>query len=279
MTQHHPRPARRPVRLKAILDLLKARDEIAVSTISARFGVSESTIRRDLQLLADQDLVTRRYGHALAMRLGDELPVKYRWSQHREEKSRIAQAAVRLIPRGSRTIGFTGGTTTTAVAALLAGRQQCTIITNAVNIAMQLANHPRTTVMLCGGLARPQSLELVGPFAEQSLKGLVIDVLFIGVDGISLEGGLTTHDPLEAKTNSVMIRQSAHVIVTADGSKVGKTLPASIASVSNITHLVTDDSADPVALDALRQSGVVVVVAAAGTERHPTSSPISDDTR
>lgn len=132
-------------------------------------------------------------------------------------------------------------------------------MTNALNVASELTLRPRLKLVLTGGGSRPQSYELVGPIAERTLGEFNLPVAIVGVDGIS-ERGLTTHDDVEAHTNAVMIRQAERVIVVADGSKVGRVCLARICALADIDELITDPSADPAALDAIRAAGVTVAV-------------------
>jgi DeoR family transcriptional regulator of aga operon len=212
-------------------------------------------------MLEDQRLLSRVHGGAVTHGVLYELPVRYRGGQRLEEKRRIAALAASRLPKGLLVLGLTGGTTTSEVAHCVSGRVDLTVITNALNIAMGLANRPRLTVVLTGGVARAQSYELVGKLAEQSLSRFSIDVAVVGVDGVSTEGGLTTHDEVEARTNAAMIAQSRRVIVVADGSKVGRAVPAQMATLEAVTELVTDGSAPPDSLRAISAAGVEVHVA------------------
>jgi DeoR family transcriptional regulator of aga operon len=191
-----------------------------------------------------------------------ELPVRYRGGQHREEKGLIARKAAELLPKGPLTLGLTGGTTTHLLARLLAERVDLTVVTNALNIAAELALRPRLKLVMTGGVSRTQSYELVGPIADQALQGLNMAIAVVGVDGISARGGLTTHDEIEAHTNASMIRRADRVLVVADGSKVGRTCLARICPITDVTTFITDDSADLDGVEALRRAGTHVIVAA-----------------
>ncbi len=147
------------------------------------------------------------------------------------------------------------------MARLLADRYELTVVTNALNIAAEVALRPRLKLVMTGGAARTQSYELVGPIAEQTLAGLNLKVAIVGVDGISARTGLTTHDEIEAHTNAAMIRQAERVIVVADGSKVGRVELARICPVEAVHALVTSADADPAELAALRVTGLAVHLA------------------
>jgi DeoR family transcriptional regulator of aga operon len=247
--------------MQAILETLSTSGRVQVAELADRFHVSPATLRRDLALLDEQRLLSRTHGGALAHDVAYELPVRYRDSQQRNEKRGIARTTLARVPSGPHVIGLTGGTTTSEVARALADRSELTVVTNALNIAMELALRPRLKLIVVGGVARAQSYELVGPWAEQTLAGLNIGTAIVGVDGISAVGGLTTHDEIEAQTNRAMIERAHRVIVVADGTKLGRSMLAHIAGLEVVTELITGPSADEGAVKALRDEGVPVTVA------------------
>jgi DeoR family transcriptional regulator of aga operon len=247
--------------VSSILERLAHNGSVDATELAKQFAVSPATIRRDLQMLDDQKLLTRKHGGAVVADETYELPVAYRGGQHREVKRAIARCAVARLPHGPLTIGLTGGTTTYEVARLVAERFDLTVVTNALNIGIELALRPRLKLIMTGGVNRTQSYELVGPLADNALAGLNIGVAIVGVDGISAHGGLTTHDEIEAHTNAAMIARAARSIVVADGSKVGQVFLARICPVGNVSELITDQSADPAALDLIRRSGTEVIIA------------------
>jgi DeoR family transcriptional regulator, aga operon transcriptional repressor len=250
---------KRAERVAAILDVLGQSGSLGVADLSERFGVSAATVRRDLQVLEEQRLLSRTHGGALAENVAYELPMRYRDGYARDAKRLIAREAVRRLPGGGCVVGLTGGTTTTEVARCIADRSDLTVVTNAINIGALLAVRPRAKLILTGGVARPQSYELVGPLAEATLGRLNIEVAFIGVNGIDAEG-LTTYDEVEAHTNAKLIERASRKIVIADGSKVGRVRLAHIAKLNEIDELITDESADPIELQSLRDAGLVVTV-------------------
>jgi DeoR family transcriptional regulator of aga operon len=250
---------KRTERITAILDHLAESGSLSVADLAARYNVSAATLRRDLQALEEQRLLSRTHGGALADNASYELPMRYRDAQARDAKRLIAREAVRRVPGGGSVVGLTGGTTTTEVARSIADRTDLTIVTNAINIAALVAVRPRAKLIMTGGVARPQSYELVGPLAEATLAGLNIEIAFVGVDGIT-ERGVTTHDETEAHTNARLIERARRVIVVADGSKVGRVRMAHIAALDSIDEFITDRSADPVAVQVLQAAGLVVTV-------------------
>jgi DeoR family transcriptional regulator, aga operon transcriptional repressor len=247
---------RQAERLGVILEELSNGGSVAVADLWPRLGVSAATIRRDLELLEEQRLLSRTHGGAVAQGVLYELPLRYKTARHHDEKRKIALEAAARVPEGTA-IGLTGGTTTTEVARMLVDRQRLTVVTNALNIASELAVRPNIKLVVTGGLARSESYELVGPLAEQSLAELHVDMVFIGVDGISATDGLTTHHEVEAHTNRALIERAGRVIVVTDGSKLGAVAFARICAISAVDELITA-GADPAAVAILREVGLAV---------------------
>jgi len=243
-----------------ILERLAQSGSVTVGPLAEALGVSSATIRRDLELLDSQRLMTRTHGGAVARGLLYELPLRYKAARHQEEKLRIARAAAEHVPDGSA-VGLTGGTTTTEVARAIADRPGLTIVTNALNIASELAIRPNLKLVIPGGVARSESYELVGPLAEASLQTLNLGVVFVGVDGIALAAGLTTHHDVEANTNRLLIDRAQRVVVVADSSKLERVTFARICGVDRVDVLITDDKAPAAVLEALEHAGVTTVIA------------------
>ena len=243
--------------MSVILEDLSDGGSVNVADLCQRLGVSAATIRRDLGLLEEHRLLRRTHGGAVSQGLLYELPLRYKSGRHQEEKRRIARAAAELVPEGAA-IGLTGGTTTTEVARALVGREQLTIVTNALNIASELAVRPNLRLVVTGGMARSASYELVGPLAEASLGDINLDLAILGVDGISAEAGLTTHHEVEAHTNLTMIERARRVVVVTDGSKVGHAAFARICEIGRVDDLITDIGADAEALAAIAGAGIAI---------------------
>src|SRR5665647_1829178 len=245
-------------RMGLILEELAGGGSVGVAEIAAKLGVSTASIRRDLQLLEQQRLLSRTHGGAVANSTAYELPLRYRGGRRRDEKRRIAAAAAARIGDDVASVGLTGGTTTTEVARRLADRQGLTVVTNALNIAAGDDELDVGAQGELGGAARSESYELVGPLAEATLEGMNLDLAVVGVDGITVAGGLTTHHDIEAHTNRVLIGRARHVIVVADGSKVGCLAFARICDVSSVHELITDASAPAPELQRLADAGIVI---------------------
>jgi DeoR family transcriptional regulator of aga operon len=244
-------------RLGAIMERLSLDGSVNVVEIARDLEVSAATVRRDLRLLEDQRLLGRIHGGAVPQGVLYELPLRYKSTRQPEQKRRIAREAATRVLDGWA-IGLTGGTTTTEVARALVDRPRLTVVTNALNIASEIAVRPNLKLVVTGGVARAESYELVGPIAEASLEGLNLDMVFLAVDGISPEAGLTTHHEIEAGTNRALIERAGRVTVVADSSKIGKVAFARICTVADIDELITDDGADRAAVAALEDRGVTV---------------------
>lgn len=249
----------RLVRQSEILDRVGDSRSIQVTELAASLGVSEATIRRDLQALSGSGLLLRTHGGAVANDVGDELPVRVKASRRQEEKIRIGRAGADLVDDGA-VVGMTGGTTALELARALSSRRHITVVTNAINIAAELTGSRGLHLVVIGGIAR-QSAELVGPAAEMMLAGYHLDVAFIGVDGLTAEHGCTTYDEMEAQTDRAFLRQARRAVVIADSSKIGVVRFAQITPLSQVDDVVTDRGGDPSRLDELRSAGVRVVTA------------------
>lgn len=257
---------KRAARLNAILDLLAADGEVNVDELVERFGASAATTRRDLDSLAEQRLLTRTHGGAVAHSVAYELPIRYKSHQRSQQKESIAQAAAGLVAPGM-VVGLSGGTTTTAIAAALAARDDLsvgpgiTVVTNAVNIAAQLATRPDIKVVVTGGVIHSRSYELVGPFVEQLLRGVRLDIAFIGVNGMDATAGATTQDEREAAVNRMMAERARRAVVVTDSSKIGMVAFAAVGGAELFPVLLTDDGAGAAALAELRAAGYEVLTA------------------
>jgi DeoR family transcriptional regulator of aga operon len=247
---------RRADRLDGILARLAAEGSVSVSELTETLGASPATVRRDLKLLEQQKLLSRSHGGAVRNGLLYELPVRYRGGRRAEEKARIADAAAERIA-DAQTVGLTGGTTTTEVAKRLRGRT-LTVVTNAINIASELVVSETIRLVVTGGVARPQSYELIGPLADRTLEDLSVDVVFLGVDGVNA-GGATTHDEIEAQTDRKLVERAGRVIVVADSSKIGRAALSRICALDEVDELITDADAPEPQLEPLRAAGVEVV--------------------
>ena len=245
-------------RFGRILELLARDGTVTVADLATELGVSDATVRRDLQALGEQRLLERSHGGAVAHGTAHELPVRYRTGRS-DEKRRIASAAAELVSDGVA-IAFTGGTTTTEVARMLVARQDLTVVTNALNIAVELAIRPNLKLIVTGGVARSASYELVGTLADATLRGLYVDLAFVGVDGVDAERGLTTQNEVEAATNRALMDRAKRTVVVADASKLGRVAFAEIAGIESADQLITNTGADDDEVERLRAAGLAVTL-------------------
>ena len=247
-------------RRRAILDLINREGRVLVADLAQQFDTSQVTIRKDLETLHVQGFIHRSHGGALPSREGaladPTLPEKEKL--HRKEKLRIAESAAAMVKEGDVVI-LDSGTTTTAIARTLRGFRRLTIITNAVNIASELAGSD-VEVILTGGTVRKNSFSLVGPIAEDTLRHLSADILFLGVDGFDVQYGLSTPNILEAKVNRVMVDVAKVSVAVCDASKFGRRSLALIVSPERLQHVITDNAAVKADVKALRKIGIEVTL-------------------
>jgi DeoR family transcriptional regulator of aga operon len=248
----------RKQRLNQIVAAVVEQVQVDVAALADRFDVSEATIRRDLQLLERQQLVSRTHGGASTHVAFNDLPLGYKASQESVQKRRIARAALQFVD-GARVIGMTGGTTVFEFARLLPGRTGLTAVTNALNVATSLVVHPGLRVFAAGGEVRASSQEAVGPSAEAFLGDYHIDVSFIGVDAVDPVAGCTNYDPVGARVNGVMCSRSRVTVVLADATKLGRTALAGVCEIREVDVLVTDDRASDAAVAAIERQGCRVL--------------------
>lgn len=257
----------RDARWKALLELLVERGRLDVEEAAAELGVSAATVRRDFDRLAEQQMLLRTRGGAVVHGVSYELPLRYQAARHASEKLRIARAVADLVAPGEA-VGLTGGTTTTEVARALAvrgdladGSPALTIVTNALNIAGELAVRPQFKIVVTGGVARAQSYELVGPLADGVLGQITLDVAVLGVVSFDPTHGAAAHDEAEAAVDRLLCERAQRVVVAADSSKLGRRAFARICAADAVDVLVTDTAADTETVGRFEEAGVRVVLA------------------
>jgi DeoR family transcriptional regulator, aga operon transcriptional repressor len=249
-------------RRRKILERLERNERVTVGELVGHFGISAVTIRGDLDVLADSGALTRTHGGAVK-RLNplQDYPLNFKERLHHSEKVRIGAVVAQMI-RSDQTIILDSGTTTAEIARQIKPLKvsSLTVITNALNIAMELANLPNISIIMLGGILRQMSYSLVGPHAEQILCDLNADQVFLGVDGLDPEFGLSTPDVLEAKLNAMMIKASREVTVVADSSKFRQRSLSVISKIEAAHRVITDDKAPAEVVTALRARNIEVVL-------------------
>jgi DeoR family transcriptional regulator, aga operon transcriptional repressor len=232
-----------------------------VSELSDSLGISRITIRKDLDHLEARGLIQRTHGGALTSQRGTSLDrsIQEKQQVHLAEKQRIAIAAAKLVQDGQCVL-LDSGTTTTAVARALRDLKRLTIITNALNIASELAGTD-FDVILIGGTLRKNSSSLVGPLAEDTLREMHADILFLGVDGFDSTVGITTPNLLEARVNRAMMQASRKIVAVCGSSKFSHRSLAHIAPPTAIHTVITDTNIETADAEALRALGVELILA------------------
>ncbi|MET9684293.1 DeoR/GlpR family DNA-binding transcription regulator [Streptomyces coeruleorubidus] len=235
-------------RRSLILDEVRRRGGVRVNELTRKLGVSDMTVRRDLDALARQGVLEKVHGGAVPVVEASTHEPGFEAKSGLEltAKEDIARAAAKLVAPGAA-IALSGGTTTYALAQQLLDVPDLTVVTNSVRVAdvfhaAQRTSGPRqgaATVVLTGGVRTPSD-SLVGPVADQAIAALHFDLLFLGVHGISVEAGLSTPNLAEAETNRRLVQSARRVVVVADHTKWGKVGLSSFASLERIDTLVTD---------------------------------------
>jgi DeoR family transcriptional regulator, aga operon transcriptional repressor len=256
-------------RWNELLDLMPSDGQLSVAEAASQLGVSQATIRRDLDQLAEQQLLTRTRGGAVAGHVSYDLPLRYKTARHAPQKQRIGRAAAALVAAGAA-VALNGGTTASEVARALAtrpdlqdgtGAPEVTVVTNAMNIANELVVRQHIKIVVTGGVTRGQSYELIGPFASLVLAELSLDWAILGVDALDPRAGATAHHEGEASINHLMATRAERVMIVADSSKLGQRAFARVCGVDEIDVIVTDRDAAPDALAPFAERGIRIVTA------------------
>ncbi|MGN9844200.1 DeoR/GlpR family DNA-binding transcription regulator [Nonomuraea sp. H19] len=244
-------------RLPSIMKALREQDTVSVAELAAEHGVSEMTIRRDLDELAQQGVVRRVRGGALSLLLrGEEPPFGVREREAVETKKRIGAEVATLIADGEAVV-LDGGTTALEVARALTERR-LTVLPLALQAVSLLAGAPRVRLVLPGGEVRKGELNVMGPLTESSIKALRFDTAVIGCCGLSAEQGLTAHDLPEVAVKQAAIGVARRVIVACDSGKFARTAFGAVCPISRLDVVVTDSGIPREERDALLAAGVTV---------------------
>ena len=250
-------------RHKTILDMLREIGRVDVADLSLRLKVSAVTIRKDLDMLEERSLLYRTHGGAI---LADPYIATRKVSEkeklHTEAKHRIGlKAAGLLSPQDALMIA--SGTTVQAFARCIANMRM-TVITSAMNVAMELIDKPDIEIIQLGGIVRHSSASVVSEYAERMLDNFACSKLFLGVDGIDPEYGLSTTHLQEAILNRAMIAAATKTVVLADSSKFGRRGFSKICDMGDIDHVITDSGTPPKIIEAMQEHGIKVTVAELG---------------
>ena len=243
-----------------IVRLINQNGRVSVEELSKQFKVSAVTIRNDLNFLEEKGLVHRAYGGALTRdTVAFDTAINEKQKLHAEDKKRIGKAAAEMIHDGDSII-LDSGTTTMEIAKNLRGKKDITVITNAINIATELAGMSDISLIMTGGTLRETSFSLVGPHAESVLKEFYFDTCFLGVDGFDIKFGLTTPNLLEARLNRLMVERARETIAVMDSSKFTHQSLSLIVELDKIQKIITDTNISQDCLAALREMNIEVIL-------------------
>ncbi len=252
-------------RCEHIMKFLLRTGTASIEEILEEVGSSAPSIRRDLARLESRGLIRRTHGGATLVEPLLYEPFRYdssfqaREQRYASEKRRIGLAAAELV-LPHETIGLTAGTTATHIGRSLRHREHIQVVTNAINIGMELCNQPGIRTYLTGGsVPWAWSFSLTGNAALNFLNDVYMDKVFLSVIGIDVERGATTLEADEALVFRKMLKQSKQVIVVADSSKLGKVSPAFICPLSDIHKLITDTGSTDHAIEPFRRLGIEVI--------------------
>jgi DeoR/GlpR family transcriptional regulator of sugar metabolism len=248
-------------RRQRILAWLEEEGSARVRDLAAAFGVSEVTIRQDLELLDSQGRIVREHGGAHLKTIPQQVgALALQHQAHMDEKRRIGRAAAALVGDGE-TIILDSGSTTTEVAANLGERRDLTVITNGLNIALRLGALPSISVHMPGGQFKAPTLSLSGEKSAEYFTGLFAQKLFLATAALSLDNGLTFPSLADLPVKRAMIASAERVILVADSSKIGSTSFTALAGVEVVHTLVTDSGIAPEDRAAFENLGIEVIAA------------------
>ncbi len=237
--------------------------QASVQTLSERFGVSEATIRRDLEEMAAKGTIRRLHGGATRPRsAATEPPILQRVHERAALKELIGKAAAGLVADGE-TIFLGSGSTTLAVARHLLDRQDLTVITNSLPVVNLLADAPHITLIILGGLLRHSERSMIGHITEQAIAELRADKVIMGIQAVDLQQGLTNAYLPETMTDRAIVNLAPQLILVADHTKFGRIAPSLVAPLEAVHTVVTDAKIDPQIVRDLQEAGIRVIVAGA----------------
>lgn len=243
-----------------IINRIQKDQYINVVELCKELKVSSVTIRKDLKLLEEKNLLFRTHGGATVNNpYTVDRPVNEKEKLQSAEKNKIGLAATQLLKENDSIVVASGTTLLYFVKNIPAGLN-LTVVTSALNIALELMREPAIEVIQLGGLLRKSSSSVMGTYAEQVLQDFYFNTLFLGVDGIDLDYGLTTTNAMEAHLNRKMINVSQKTIVLADSTKFGKRGFGKICGLEDIDHVITDKGISQQIVNHLEGLGVTVTI-------------------
>ncbi len=240
--------------------LIERNGRATVAELSEMFGVSEATIRRDLEELDGEGWIRRTHGGAIRVeRASREPPMLQRMEEQAEEKRRIGRATADLI-RDGETVFLGSGTTVLEVARCLHDKQNLTVITNALSVVNELATDPTITLIVIGGLFRQSELSMIGHIAEQAIRELRADKAIMGMRAIDVRHGFTNDHLPETMTDRAIMEIAPEVIIVADHTKFGRVSTALVGPVRMANRIISDSGTPQDIIEELEAQGVTVQV-------------------
>ena len=246
-------------RREQIKQIIQEKGEVQVSDLQAQFAVSAVTLRNDLIFLERKGVCRRLFGKVVSSEDSGGISVDYNNQKNREKKERIGRYAATLIEEGESVL-FYSGTTTQQIARFIDPEISFIAVTNSLTIAFELRTLPKASIVILGGLMKHDLCATFGVQTIQQVKELNLDKLFISVDGIDAQMGITNTAPFESEINRVILDCAKKIIVVADSTKVGKVSFIQMGKIEQIDALITDGDADSEAIQKLIDAGVTVKV-------------------
>ena len=243
-------------RRNAILEKLQAERRVVVSELSQIYKVSEETIRRDLEKLENDGFVIKSYGGAVINENANvDLPFNIRKKRNVISKQKIAEVISSRIKDGT-SIMLDASSTAVYIAKALKERKNLTLITNSIEILIEMFDTPNVNVLSTGGAMIEGSFALVGPQTDKMLKSYHVDVAIVSAKGFDLETGMTDTEELHANNKKTMLHAGREKVLAVDSSKFGKTAFTEIGTLEDISMVVTDAKPDEVWLQAFKEYGI-----------------------
>ncbi len=243
-----------------ILNKLKDDSKVSIIELVDLMKVSGVTIRKDLKMLEDKNLLFRtRGGGSIKNPYASERSIYEKELINADEKQRIAKAALKLI-KNTDSITIGSGSTVFEMARFLNPTEHITVITPALKVGLELSNRNNVEVLQLGGMIRPHSSSVAGNFAEKTLEEISCGILFLGVDGIDLDFGFSIANLAEAALNQKMIETAQTVVILADSSKFDKRGLGKVCTFDQVSHIITDDKIPEMIMQQLEEKGVKVIV-------------------
>lgn len=256
------------LRQQEIMNLLESQGSVKTSALCEKFSISRETIRRDLESLEERNLVRRIHGGAMKVaQAAYDIPSSYsafdqRMQAHGQKKQIVAWEAAKYIEDG-RAIALDSGTTALELARALKTKKYCslTVVTNSFPVASELTDTEGITLVLTGGIYRPEERAFASDLATLIFSKINIDILFLTTCGVSVERGITYQRIDEVVVQNKMMEASEKTIIIADSSKIGSNSVIKMCGIEKVSMIITDSEADPEQIEHLRSAGIPVVIA------------------